>query len=112
MSLPTKNLKDLSLSKAQLKGKLEEVLTFARLALSGKPLISVQDAGNGAVSLTEGYFGNKTHIQGLRFEDLPGAVAHRVISEDAALEAFRFMVKHKIMSPANENASDEEYENQ
>lgn len=107
MSLPTKlptnpvNFK--KPTRAQVIGKLEEAMSFARLALSGKPLISVRDDGQGAVTLTEGYFGNKTCVDNLRFEDLPGALEHRLISEDAALEAFRYMVKHKILTAANEN---------
>ncbi len=92
----------LSFTPAQLKEKLEQTLTYARLALSGKPLISIEGNDDGSVSLTEGYFGSKTSISGLRFEDLPQAVAHRLISEDAALEAFRFMMRKKILSPAND----------
>ena len=111
MPLPTKlptNLKDLKPSKEQVAAKLGEVMTYARLALSGKPMISVKNEGDGAVSLTEGYFGNRTHIGGLRFEDLPGALEHRLISEDAAMEVFRYMVRHKILTPAN----DENYKNE
>lgn len=90
-------------TREQLKEKLEQTLTYARLVLSGKPLITVEHDGQGGLSLTEGYFGSKTSVTGLRYEDLPDALAHRLISEDAALEAFRYMVKNKIMIPANEN---------
>jgi|GEM_PF-7078095 hypothetical protein len=104
MSLPTnlKDLKGFKPSRAQLKSTLEEAIGFARLALSGKPLISVRDNGTGAVTLTEGYFGSKTRVDNLRFEDLPAALEHRLISEDAAMEAFRYMVKHRILAPAND----------
>lgn len=97
------NFKDLRLVRAVVKDKVGEVLTYARLMVTGKPLISIKDEGNGAVSLTEGYFGNKTKVNGLRFQDLPMALEHRMISEDAAMEAFRFMMKRKVLIPANEN---------
>lgn len=100
--LPEKSNVKLSLTRAQIKEKFEQTLTYARLALSGKPLITIREEGDGAVALTEGYFGSKTSVTGLRFEDLPKAVAHRLISEDAAMEAFRFMMKKKIMMPAND----------
>lgn len=89
-------------NRAQLKEKIEQTLTYARLVLSGKPLITIQQDENGALSLTEGYFGSKSSITGLRFENLPEAVAQRIISEDAALEAFRFMMKKKILIAAND----------
>ncbi len=92
----------LALSKAQIKETLTQTLTYARLALSGKPLISIRAQDDGTIALTEGYFGTKTSVSGLRFEDLPAAIEHRLISEEAAMEAFRFMVKKKILLPAND----------
>lgn len=89
-------------TKAQIKETLEQTLTYARLALSGKPLISIRAEADGTIALTEGYFGSKSSVRGLRFEDLPDAVARRLISEDAAMEAFRFMMKKKILLPAND----------
>lgn len=89
-------------TRAQWQEKGEQAFTFARLALSGKPMITVQAHDDGSVSLTEGYFGSKSSISGLRFEDLPQAVAHRLISEDAALEAFRFMLKSRMFVPSAE----------
>jgi len=105
MTIPKniQELKDFKLSRENVKDVLSEVATFARLAVSGKPLISVRDGGDGTVSLTEGYFGTKTMVDGLRFENLPGAIEQHMISEDAAVEAFRFMMKRKMLLPANEN---------
>ncbi|QQG35988.1 MAG: hypothetical protein HYS17_10880 [Micavibrio aeruginosavorus] len=100
MPIPT-NLKDIN--RATIKEALGEVVNFTRLALSGKPMISVRDLGDGRISLTEGYFGSKTAVSGLRFEDLPQALEGRMISEEAAIEAFRFMVKRQMLMPANEN---------
>ncbi len=102
MQIPAE-FKDLRAASVTLKEKLGEAMTFARLAVSGKPMISIKDEGDGTVALTEGYFGHKSHVNGLRFVDLPAALEHRIISEDAAMEAFRFMMKRKILQPANEN---------
>lgn len=89
-------------TKEQIKETLSQTLTYARLALSGKPLISIRTESDGTIALTEGYFGSKSEVKGLRFEDLPGALEHRLISEDAAVEAFRFMMKKNILQPAND----------
>ncbi len=104
MAIPKniQELKEFKFSRENVKETLEEALTYARLAVSGKPLISVREAADGTVSLTEGYFGTRTMIDGLRFENLPAALEQRVISQDAAVEAFRFMVKRRMLIPANE----------
>lgn len=95
------NLKDINSEK--IKTALGEVVTFARLALSGKPMISITDLGGGRIDLTEGYFGSKSAVSGLRFEDLPLALESGMISEDAAVEAFRFMMQRRLLLPANQN---------
>lgn len=107
MQIPTtlQELKEMPLNREMVKEALSEIANFARLAMSGKPMISIKEEEDGSVSLTEGYFGNKTAISGLRFEDLPYALEQRIISQDAAMEAFRFMMKKNILLPANENES-------